>query len=65
MLRQMESVGVSTLWSARLPWQQAQNESLESRCDESDITLRGTGVCQRSESAPVYLTACVSMECGL
>lgn len=60
VLRQMESVGVSMLRSARLPWQQAQNESLESRCDESSITLRGTGVCRCNESAPVYLSVCVN-----
>lgn len=60
MLSQMGSVGVSMLRSTGLPCQQAQNDSLESRCDESDITLRGTGVYLSSESAPVYQTACVN-----
>lgn len=60
VLRQMGSVGASTLCSARLPWQQAQNDSLESRCDESNITLRDTGVCLSSESAPACQTVCVN-----
>lgn len=60
VLRQMGSVGVSTMCSARLPWQQAQNDSLENRCDESHITLWGTGVCLSSVSAPVFQTVCVS-----
>lgn len=60
VLKQMGSVGVSMLCSAGLPCQQAQNDSLESRCDESDITLRGTGVCLSNESAPVYQTVCVN-----
>lgn len=60
MLKQMGSVGVSTLCSAGLPWQQAQNDSRESRCDESNITLRGTGVCLSNESAPVRQTVCVN-----
>lgn len=62
-LRQMGCVGVSARCSAGLPWQQAQKDSLESRCDESDITLRGTGVCRRNESAPVCQTVCVSGVC--
>lgn len=60
LLRQMGSVGVSTLCSSRLPWQQAQNASPESGCDESGITLRGTGVCLSNESAKVYQTVCVN-----
>ena len=60
MLRQMGSVGVSELCCAGLPWQQAQKASLESRCDESDVALRGTGVCLSNESAPVYQTVCVN-----
>lgn len=60
VLSQMGSVGVSMLCSAGLPCQQAQNDSLESRCDESDITLRGTGVYLSSESAPVYQTVSVN-----
>lgn len=46
--------------SAGLPWQQAQNDSHESRCDKSTITLQGTGVCLSNESAPVYQTVCVN-----
>lgn len=63
VLRQMGSVGVSTMCSARLPWQQAQNGSLESRCDKSNITLGGTGVCLSNESALVYQTLCVNGVC--
>lgn len=56
VMRQMESVGVAVLCSATLPWQQAQNDSPESRCDESNITLRGTGVCLGNESASTSVT---------
>ena len=45
MLSQMGRVGVPMLCTVRLPCQQAHNESLESRCDKSNITFRGTGVC--------------------
>lgn len=60
MLSQMGSVGVSMLCSTGLPCQQTQNDSPESRCDESNITLRGTGVCLNSESVPVCHTVCVN-----
>lgn len=56
----MGSVGVSLLYSSGLPCQQAQNDSLESSCDESNITFRGTGVCLNSESVPVCKTVCVN-----
>ena len=58
-MSQMGSVGVSMLCSTRLPCQQTQNDSPESRCDESNITLRGAGVCLNSESVPVCHTVCV------
>ncbi|TNN68514.1 hypothetical protein EYF80_021299 [Liparis tanakae] len=55
----MVSVGVSILRCAGLPWQQAQNDSLESRCDKSDISLRGTGevASVRSDKEPSTATS--------
>lgn len=58
VLRQMGMMLM--LCSTRLPWQQAQNDSLESRCDKSNITPRDTGAWLSYESALVCQTMCVN-----